>query len=136
MRAHANGQALDEFAVVCVHDERTAVRRLEPPARGDVKLGAVKGDARAVAAAVVLLFPENFFRLEVKRAEPAVRSRVINRVPLHAPAEPSQSLLEVHVDAPHELVPVINVEDENALARTALGLRAVRRAQVEVAFEF
>jgi len=104
------------------------------PARRHVEFLAVRCDARAVAAAIVLAFPKNFLRLNVECTKPPIRGGIINGVTFGIAAKSAQSFLEWNFDAPHELVSVIEVEHENPFARTAL-LCGVRRADVKITFE-
>ena len=127
------GEAVDHIAGRGVDDEEPAVGAAIPPAGGDVEFAAIGRDAGAVTAGVVLAIPENLLGFEVECAEAAVGGGVIDGVTFGVAAKTAQSFLEDgHIDAADEAMPVINVEDEDAGAGTAL-LRAVGRAQVEIA---
>src|SRR6266699_2038711 len=67
------------------------------------------------------------------RSTPA-GARIINRVVLRVAAKSAQTFLKRNINAPDQPMAVVDIEDENSLAR-ATRLRSVGRAQVEVAFE-
>ena len=79
-------------------------------------------------------FPNNLFRFEVERAEAAIGGGVINRVAPAIAAKPTQPFLERNINAPHKAVAIVDFEDQDSFAGTAL-LRPVGRAQVEKAFQ-
>src|SRR5207248_3310520 len=82
----------------------------------------------------IFAVPKDFFRLEIEGAQALFCAREIDCVTLEISAEAAEPFFDGKLDAPHETVSVINVEDENSLARTS-DLRSIRGAHVKIAFE-
>ena len=105
-----------------------------PPAGGGVDRLAVGGDAAPIAPAVVGAVPDHLVALEVEATHALVGGAEVEALGGGGAGHPAHALPHVRdVDAPHELVAVIDVEDEDAGARLALALGAVGGGAVEVA---
>src|ERR1044072_444027 len=59
MGSDSGRQPFYKFAVFGIHDQESAIRPPEPPARGNVQFAAIRGDACPVAAAIVLFLPKH-----------------------------------------------------------------------------
>ena len=83
------------------------------------------------------LVPDNFFLFQIEAAHAPVGRRVVDAVRLQVSREAAQTFLEDRdVDAPYEFVAVVNIEYEDSRSGTPAFLRAVGRAEVEIAFCF
>src|SRR5437763_116314 len=112
-------KALEEFAIVRVHHQETAVGAPQPPSSRHIELLPIRSDAGSVATAVVLFFPEDLFCFQIERAKPAVGGRIINGVAPGVATKAPQAFPEGNIDAPHKLMVIIHIENENTLLSSA-----------------
>ena len=131
----SHGDPLDEFPVLRIDHHEAGVFLRVPESGGSVDLLAVHGDGGTVAASRREgVLPQDLLRLQVESAQAMVGRGVVDGVVDQAPGEASKSFLEDgDVDPPDEIVAVVDVEDEDAGARSGLHLSSVRSAHVKVA---
>ena len=127
----------DEFAIFSVEHQHTAIVPIDPPSGRHVDLLAVQGDRRSIAAQSIGLLPGDLVSLEVEGADAGMLGGEVSAVGLEVGSEAAQAFFEDRdIDAPHQLMAVIDIEDQNTGAvGLALNLGRIRCAEVEVAFD-
>ena len=117
VRLQTRWQALEDVTAFGVDHQEAAVRSAIPPTGRDVKFLAVGCDRSAVAACFVKTFPENLLGLQVESAEASAGGGIVNGVAFGVAAKAAQAFLEDrNINPADEAVPVVNVEDKDAVA--------------------
>src|SRR5262249_13307726 len=118
--------AFDELAVFGIDNQKTAVGGVVPPSGRSIDLLAVQSDRGAVAARFIGFLPDGFFGLQIEGPQAVIAGREIETVCLEVSGEAADAFFEDRkIDAPDKLVPVIDIEDQNAIAGPALLLRSI-----------
>ena len=76
---------------------------------------------------------EGEIRFQIEGPHAAIAGGKVRAVRLEASSETAKPFLKRgDIDAPHELMPLIHVENQNALSGSILFLRRIRRAHVKI----
>ena len=112
VRLRPDVDAFDQFAILGVDDEISAVRSGIPPAGRYVNLFAVHRDGRSIAARFVGLFPDDFFGLQVESSQATIRGTEINAMRFQVSGKSTKAFGENgDVDPPNKLMSVVDIED-------------------------
>src|SRR5438552_9063396 len=136
MRRGTDDDPFDQFAIVRIEDQHSAIGAEVPVSGWNVDLLTIQTNGRSIGPAFISLVPDDLFRFQIEGPHAAIAGRKVSAMCLEVPGEAAQAFLKRgDIDAPHELVSLIDIENQNALAGPIILLSRVGRADVQVPFD-
>ena len=95
-----------------IEHQHSAVPAKVPVSGGDIEFPAVPGNGGSIGPRFIGLIPNDFFLFQVEGTHAVIAGGEVRTVRLEVSGEASKALLERrYIDAPNELVPLIDIED-------------------------
>ena len=125
----------DQLAGIPIEDQHSTIGCQVPVSGRNVDLLAIQSNGRSIGARFVSLIPDDLFRFQIEGAHAAIAGGEVGTVGLEVSGETAKAFLKRgDIDAPHELVPLIDIENQNALAGPVISLSCIGRADVQIPF--
>ena len=136
MGSGADINPFDQLACLRIENQHSAIWSEVPVSGRHVDPLAIQSDGRSIGARFKGLVPDDLLGFQIERPHAAIAGGEVRAVRFQISGETAKSFPKRgDLDSPHKLVPLIDIENQNALAGPVVVLSRIGRADVQIPFD-